>query len=100
VYATGSNEDGIAHQLVKFDLNSKRHEIWKCKGCYPTEPIFVAKPCATDEDDGIILSLVLDAIAQTSFLLILDAKTFKELGRASVPHHIPFTVHSKFFTTN
>ena len=100
VYATGSNEDGIAHQLVKFDLNSKRHEIWKCKGCYPTEPIFVAKPGAIDEDDGLILSLVLDAIAQTSFLLILDAKTFKELGRASVPHHIPFTVHSKFFTTN
>ena len=100
VYATASNEDGFAHQLIKFDLNSKRHEIWKCKGCYPTEPLFVAKPGSIDEDDGIILALILDACAQQSFLLVLDAKTFKELARAYVPHHIPFTVHSKFFATN
>ncbi len=97
VYATATNEGGIAQQLIKFDLNSKRHDIWKCNGCYTTEPIFIAKPQATDEDDGIVLAVVLDAIAQKSFMLILDAKTFKELGRVYAPHHIPFTVHSKFF---
>lgn len=96
-YATASNENGFAQQLVKFDLNSKRHTTWQCKSCYPTEAIFVAKPNAVDEDDGVLLSVVLDASAQKSFLLVLDAKNMKELARAYVPHHVPFTVHSKFF---
>lgn len=97
VYATASNENGVAQQLIKFDLNSKRHLIWSCKGCYPTEPIFVVRPGAIEEDDGVVLSVVLDAATQQSFLLILDGKSFKELSRAYTPHHVPFTVHSKFF---
>lgn len=98
VYATGA-EQGFAQQLFKFDLHATKQQpkTWACKGCYPTEAIFVPKPGAKTEDDGVLLSLVLDAPAQKSFLLALDAKTFKELGRAYVPHHIPFTSHSKFF---
>jgi beta,beta-carotene 9',10'-dioxygenase len=98
VYAT-SADHGIAQQLIKIDLNSARHHIWQCKGCYPTEPVFIAKPNSKDEDDGIILSLVLDALAQKSFVVILDAKNLKEIARIYAPHHIPFTVHSKFFNT-
>ena len=75
----------------------KNHISWHCNCCYPSEPIFVAKPNSKHEDEGIVLSVVLDAHAQKSFLLILDAKTFKEIGRAYAPHHIPFTIHSKFF---
>jgi len=97
VYAACA-EQGIAQQLIKIDLNSARHHIWQSKGCYPTEPVFIAKPQAKDEDDGIILSLVLDAIAQKSFVVILDAKNLKEIARIYAPHHIPFTVHSKFFS--
>ena len=98
VYATGAQK-GFAQELIKIDLHAKKQHshTWHCKGCYPTEAIFVPKPGAKAEDDGVLLSLVLDAPAQKSFLLALDAKTFKELGRAYVPHHIPFTSHSKFF---
>jgi carotenoid cleavage dioxygenase-like enzyme len=96
VYGT-SNDHGFAQQLIKLDLHSKCHHTWHCKGCYPGEPIFVPKPGASCEDEGVILSLVLDACEEKSFLLILDAKTFKEIGRAYAPHHIPFAVHSKFF---
>jgi len=31
-----------------------------------------------------------------SFLLILDASTFKELARAYAPHHIPFGFHGNY----
>ena len=96
VYATGSDQS-MANQLTKIDLSTKQHLYWKCNGCFPTEPIFIASPQAMQEDEGVILSLVLDACAQKSFLLVLDAQTFKELGRAYVCHHIPFTIHSKFF---
>jgi len=92
-----SGPEGMAHELIKVDLQGHCHHSWHSKACYVTEPIFVAKPNAKDEDDGIILSLILDVLGKKSSLLILDAKCMKELARISVPHHIPFTVHSKFF---
>jgi beta,beta-carotene 9',10'-dioxygenase len=57
----------------------------------------VATPGAADEDDGVILSVVLDANKAASFLLILDASTFRELARAEVSHHIPFGFHGNYF---
>ena len=37
-----------------------------------------------DEDDGVLLSVVLDGPAGKSYLLVLDAKTMTEMGRADV----------------
>ena len=59
--------------------------------------MFVATPGAADEDDGVILSVVLDAKKASSFLLILDASSFRELARAEVSHHIPFGFHGQHF---
>jgi carotenoid cleavage dioxygenase-like enzyme len=58
--------------------------------------VFVATPEAADEDDGVILSVVLDAKKGASFLLILDASSFRELARAEVSHHIPFGFHGHY----
>ena len=52
---------------------------------------------ADGEDDGVVLSVVLDADAGRSFLLVLDAGSFEELARAEAPHHIPFGFHGQFF---
>ncbi len=49
------------------------------------------------EDDGVILSVVLDPNSGQSFLLILDSKSFKEIARALVPHHIPFGIHGQYY---
>ena len=52
---------------------------------YPSEPVFVPNPEGVDEDDGVILSnVVCSKPDQHPFLLILDAKTFKETARAEV----------------
>ena len=51
------------------------------------------RPGARREDDGVVLSVVLDAGRGTSFLLVLDAPTLEERARAAVPHHIPFGFH-------
>ena len=56
----------------------------------------MARPEAEHEDDGVLLSVVLDAGAGTSFLLVLDAADLSELARAEVPHHIPFGFHGQF----
>jgi torulene dioxygenase len=52
--------------------------------CTPSEPIFVPRPGGTREDDGIILLVELDGNKGKSALVILDASTFEEVGRAEV----------------
>ena len=84
--------------LYKFDTFSQEAQTWSELGCYPGEPVFVSSPSSTQEDEGVILSLVLDLNKKTSFLLILDAKTFQELGRATAPHSIPPGLHGQFFS--
>lgn len=81
------------NQLVKVDTQTGNTHIWYEAGFYPGEPVFVAHPGATREDDGLILSVVLDGEQERSFLLILDASTFNELARAEVPQTIPFGFH-------
>ena len=71
---------------------------WGPPGSFPSEPVFVPRDGATAEDDGVVLSVVLDVSGDepTSWLVVLDATTFTELGRARVPHHIPFGLHGTF----
>ncbi|HSC25557.1 MAG TPA: carotenoid oxygenase family protein [Candidatus Babeliales bacterium] len=83
--------------LVKININNGSIIQWEEKDCSCGEPVFIAAPNAQDEDDGVLLSIVLDIPTQRSFLLVLDAKTCKEIGRAYVPHHIPYGLHGAFF---
>ncbi|GAB0495292.1 hypothetical protein MMPV_006591 [Pyropia vietnamensis] len=69
---------------------------WSETGCYPSEPVFVARPGGSAEDDGVVLSVVVDVPRCCTFLLVLDAKTFKELARAEVDEVVPLTFHGSF----
>jgi beta,beta-carotene 9',10'-dioxygenase len=82
-----------SNPLYKIDVKAKEVKSWVCQGCYPGEPIFVPRPGGTSEDDGVVLSLILDLKNASSFLLILDATTWKELARATTPHAIPVGLH-------
>jgi beta,beta-carotene 9',10'-dioxygenase len=89
---------GFYNRLIKLDLQSGRETDWYAPGCYPGEPVFVRRPGGDGaEDNGVILSVVLDASAGTSFLLVLDAASFGELARAVLPHPILFGYHGAFF---
>ncbi len=85
--------------LVKVDVGSGEVSAWSEEGCYPGEPVFVPAPEARAEDEGAVLSVVLDTGAGRSFLLALDAGSFEELGRAEAPHHIPFGFHGQYFNS-
>ena len=82
---------------MKVDVHDGSSRIWREEGSHPGEPVFVATPGGTEEDDGVILSVVLDPAAGRSYLLVLDAGTFEERARAEVPHAIPFGFHGQFF---
>jgi carotenoid cleavage dioxygenase-like enzyme len=97
VYGAGNELPGnFIDNLVKVDVERGTASTWREEGCYPGEPVFVARPQASHEDDGVILSVVLDTRKAESFLLILDASTFTELARANAPHHIPYGFHGNF----
>ena len=93
-----SRPQDFIDRLLKIDVRSGASHSWSEEGCYPGEAVFVASPGATAEDDGVLLSVVLDARQNTSFLLVLDAGSFTEIARASVPHHIPFGFHGQYFS--
>ncbi len=88
-----SRVDDFLNQLIKVDLLHHTTTTWFAEDTYPGEPVFVAAPDATTEDEGVILSVVLDARESHSFLLVLDAASFTEIARAEVPQHIPFGFH-------
>lgn len=85
--------------IVKIELSDSRAKVlrWHRAGCYPGEPVFVARPGGLDEDDGVLLSVVLDSATCRSFLLVLDAATLEERARAGLPHHIPFGFHGNHY---
>ncbi len=100
-YALNPNQQRPAdflNQLVKIDLHNRQSKTWYEDDCYPGEPVFVETPGATAEDAGVLLSVVLDGKTGTSFLLVLDAVSFEELGRASVPQAVPFGFHGQYFS--
>ncbi|XP_031559099.1 beta,beta-carotene 9',10'-oxygenase-like [Actinia tenebrosa] len=91
---------GFHDALIKLNVKTKEEIKWKDHGenllSYPSEPVFVPRPGSTDEDDGVILSVVIDVSNQQTFLLVLDGKTFKEVGRAEVPFITTATIHGAF----
>ncbi|ETI23983.1 hypothetical protein G647_05790 [Cladophialophora carrionii CBS 160.54] len=79
--------------LVKYDAETHATLRWSVHGQSPGEPIFVADPQSEDEDGGVLLSVVLDGPGGKSYLLVLDAKTMTEVGRAHVDGAIGFGFH-------
>jgi beta,beta-carotene 9',10'-dioxygenase len=98
VYGIGTDRPTeFSNQLVKLNIQNGIAKTWFEENSYPGEPVFVRKPDAKDEDEGVILSVVLNANKGNSFLLVLDAGSFEEIARAEVPHSIPFGFHGQFF---
>lgn len=79
--------------LVKFDSATQTAIYWEKFAHSPGEPIFVRNPKCMTEDDGVLLSVVLDGTIDKSYLLCLDAQTMQEMGRAEVDGAIGFGFH-------
>ena len=103
----GGPEVVISDQILKLDMDHPDIEsaeirangsgqVWKEEGCVPGEPIFVPRPGGTDEDDGVVLTVVLDSTLLRSKLVILDAKTMEEIGRAEMKTIFPIGFHGAF----
>jgi carotenoid cleavage dioxygenase-like enzyme len=98
VWGTGIEVAGdFLDSIVKIDVETGGVAHWYEDGVYPGEPVFVPAPAGKSEDDGVLLSVVLDVDRDRSFLLVLDAATLKEMARAEAPYPIPFHFHGDYF---
>jgi len=100
VYGVGTPSTlttSFSDRLVKVDVEDGSSRTWAEPGCWPGEPVFVAEPTGTAEDAGVVLSLVLEGRTRRSFLLVLDAATFREVARAEVPHAAPLGFHGQWY---
>ena len=94
IYGCSDRADSVfLDGLIKYDTLQKSATAWKVHAHSPGEPIFVPDPQGEKEDDGVLLSIVLDGVQGTSYLLVLDARNLEEVGRASMEIAFPFGFH-------
>ena len=62
------------------------------------EPVFVGRPGAEDEDDGVVLVPMLDGPNRSSYLAVLNATDLRLLTTAQLPTVVPYNLHGRFFS--
>ncbi|VUC31314.1 unnamed protein product [Clonostachys rosea] len=84
--------------IVKTDWQTGKFLAWRPENgeSAPCEPVFVGRPGATDEDDGIVLTIVINRTGTHSTLIALDGKTMREIARAVMPQVLGFGPHGSF----
>lgn len=92
-----SQPQGFYNSIVKINSKTGDAFYWHEEGCYPGEPFFQPSPQSKNDEDGILISIVLDAEQQNSFLLMLDAITMQEIARAVLPEPVVYGFHGEFF---
>ncbi|XP_042877541.1 beta,beta-carotene 15,15'-dioxygenase-like [Penaeus japonicus] len=103
-YGVEVNPKGsIFSRLVKMDVNSGETTLWHEEGKVVSEPVFVAAPGAIKEDEGVVLSTLLD-MNNTRFvaLLVLDPVTWTEIARVEFEANgtVTSSFHGLFAATN
>ena len=82
---------------VKHDLKTgKSAELKLAQGRYASESPFAPRMGSVDEDDGYLLSFIIDENTRTSECVVLDAKRIEDgpVARIALPHKISSGTHS------
>uniref|UniRef100_A0A803N397 Carotenoid cleavage dioxygenase 8 n=1 Tax=Chenopodium quinoa TaxID=63459 RepID=A0A803N397_CHEQI len=92
-YACGARRPcNFPNTLTKVDLIEKKAKNWYEEGVVPSEPYFVPRPGATEEDDGVVISVVSGKNGE-GYALLLDGSTFEEIARAKFSYGLPYGLH-------
>lgn len=92
-------DDKFTNCLVKHDmLRDSKQVVRFPKGAAASEPVFVPRRGARDEDDGYILSYVNDPDRGATDLVILSAQDFTghPLARVHLPGRVPLGFHGSW----
>ncbi|KAF8770471.1 Carotenoid isomerooxygenase like protein [Argiope bruennichi] len=104
-YAMARNATLERTHLIKVDVTDKTTVSWNESGVIPSEPVFISDPNAEnkDEDSGVLIASLLyqDDESKVS-MIVLDAKSMKEIGRTTfkTESSIPGDFHGVFIPKN
>lgn len=103
-YGVEVNPKGsVFSQLVKMNVNTGETTLWHEEGKVVSEPVFVSAPDASREDDGVVLSTLVDKNNPRSVaLLVLNPTTWTEIARVDFVANgtVTSTFHGLFAATN
>ena len=103
---TDSGKSSFVDAIGKTDTETGECKVWRVEGHTPSEPIFVPavevggkevgvdeRGSERDEDDGAVMTVVLDGNSGKSYLLCLDARDLSEVARAEVDSVVGLGFH-------
>ena len=85
--------------ILKLDLVTGEKQIHSFAPTgYASEPIFVPKPNAKQEDEGWVFVMVYDGSNHRSQIVILDGENLEKspIATLSLKHHIPYGLHGSW----
>ena len=95
----GSGLDEFA--IVKLNTaTGKRDMHLPGPGRHAGEAVFVQAEGATGEDDGYLLTIVSDLVADASQLLVLDAHDLGTVAAVQLPRRVPSGIHGSWIPAN
>ncbi|KAK8375311.1 hypothetical protein O3P69_008291 [Scylla paramamosain] len=89
-------------RLVKINVRTGETQLWHEESKLVSEPVFVAAPNATREEEGVVLTTLLDSNNPTFVaLLVLDPTSWKEVARVEFKAQgkVTQTFHGQFAAT-
>ncbi|MER7349794.1 carotenoid oxygenase family protein [Streptomyces aurantiacus] len=92
-------DDKFTNCLVKHDLLRGTRQVHRFpKGAAASEPVFVPRRGARDEDDGYIVAYVNDPDRGATDLVVLSAQDFtgRPLARVQLPGRVPLGFHGSW----
>ena len=98
---TAHNNQGNAplQAILKLDVVTGEKQLHSFAPTgYVSEPIFVPKPHARQEDEGWVLVMVYDGSKHRSDIVILDGENLEKtpLATLHLKHHIPYGLHGNW----
>ena len=101
-YSTRSKN--YPNAIAKINVNDGSALLWTDAndefGVFVGEPVFVPRVWGKDdEDDGVVIAFCLHLKTSRAFVVVVDAKSMKELGRLVSPNApITFGFHTSYFS--
>jgi beta,beta-carotene 9',10'-dioxygenase len=81
-------------RTLRLDLASGERRMWQRPDAVQLEPLFVARPGSSTEDDGVLLVPTLADGDSTTVIGVIDASTMQCLAMLQAPQVIPFGFHA------
>jgi torulene dioxygenase len=87
----------FSDSIIKIDTETEKTKVWVPKKNHlPSEPTLVARPSGKSEDNGVLLTVTMDTSVKLSSMVVINAKTIKEISRARITVAIGYGFHRIF----